>query len=335
MPKQLTQAIQPVPQRPKWYDAYKFLGRDLKMFWNRNGGKICTAAGTTGLFFAGAHACRKTYKIHDKLKKNGERLYLADTVDEDGNTAKKLVRKAKTFISCSAGVAKDYLPDIVIGGVSGYAISKGWSKEHKLYQGAAATVGVLAADFMNYRRNVISEHGPEADRRYLTTKRVNQKVHEVTLEDGTVVQANGNKTEGEGITVNIEPNMLRIRYSKETTPYVWSDVHLIRLAQLHRIVSSLEIMLKHGGHYTVNDVRREFYGVKGDVAAGAMFGRVWDPGNPEHPERGAGVNLHFEDDEDFMLGRTDSCWIIIDIDDEPLIETLARQKTEHFISVEG
>lgn len=321
--------------KQQWYDAYKYTGRDLKLLWDKYGGRICTIAGTTGLIFAGAHACRKTYKIHDKLKKNGEKIFLAKTADENGSKVKKVTNQTKAFISCAAKTAKDYLPDIVVGAVSGYAISKGWQKEHQNYEKAAVGFGVLAAEFMNYRHNVISEQGKEADRRYLTTKHEKKKVLEATMNDGTKIQSNGqNSNENEGITVNIEPNMLKIWYSRETTPQVWSDSMAIRMHHLQNIQRNLESLLIYGGHYSVNDVRRQFYGVKGDVAAGGLFGRVWDPGNPEHPERGAMVNLHYEEDEDFMSGLTDSCWIIIDIDDEPLIESLAIKSIDDIPGVE-
>lgn len=317
-----------------WYDAYRYTGRNLKLFWDKNGGAICTIAGTTGLIFAGAHACRKTYKIHDKLKKNGEAIYLAEQADENGSRIKKVTNKAKAFISCSAKTAVDYLPDIAIGTLSGVAVAKGWQKEHKNYRNAAAVAGVLAADFMNYRRNVIDEQGVEADRRYLTTKKEHKKIREATLEDGTKLQSTGKSDESDGIVVDIEPNMLKIWYSEQTTPQVWSTSHAIRMHHLQTIQRNLESLLIYGGHYSVNDVRREFYGVKGDVAAGGMFGRVWDPGNPDHPERGAMINLHYQEDEDFMSGLTDSCWIIIDIDDEPLIETLAIKSIEDIPGVE-
>ena len=46
------------------------------------------------------------------------------------------------------------------------------------------------------------------------------------------------------------------------------------------------------------------------------------------------MNLHYEDDEDFMTGRKDWCWVEIEIDDEPLIETVFRKNEMAFMSVE-
>ena len=126
--------------------------------------------------------------------------------------------------------------------------------------------------------------------------------------------------------VGVNENSLRILYSKETTPQVWSESHTLRQCHLEDIRNRLDMDLIYGGSYTVNDVRRYFYGRKGDVAEGALFGRIWDPGDPEHPERGAKVNLHYEEDEEFMSGEKDWCYIIIDIDEEPLFELLKRKK---------
>lgn len=303
-------------------DGYRFVGKQIKNGWEEHGGKICTIAGTTGLILTGVHACRKTYRIHDELEENGRRIRKAREHISGEKKSTRAWRVAKEIGKCSVKSARHYLPDIVGGALSGYAVSKGWHKEHSHYQQAAAMVGVVMADFMNYRANVIAEHGNDADRRYLTTKRGKQV--DVTPEKGTQVKATA--TDEDGHVVELGENSLRILYSRETTPSVWSESHVIRMHQLERIVNELNIDLIYGGSYSVNDVRRYFYGRKGDIPEGNIFGRIWDPGNPEHPGRGAKVNLHYEDDEDFMLGLKDWCWIIIDIDEEPLFEMLKGKK---------
>ena len=303
-------------RKPDLMDGGRYLVKQLRNGWNANGGKILTIAGTTGLFFTGVHACRKTYKIHDKLSANGQLI-------RDAKSKGKLFT-AKTAAKCAVKTAKDYAADAVVGALSAYAVAKGWHSEHKHYQQAAAMVGIVMADFMNYRSNVIKEHGKEADRRYLTTK-----APSANLPDGKTQEAQ--KVEGDTHVVDIHPNSLRIWYSKETTPQVWSESYTLRQLQLQGIRDRLDMDLIYGGSYTVNDVRRYFYGRKGDVPEGGMFGRIWDPGDPLHPERGARVNLHYEEDEDFMSGRSDSCYIIIDIDNEPLFELLARKKERDLV----
>lgn len=310
--------------QPSMIDNYRYLFRSAKLKWNKYGGKICTIAGTTGLILTGAHACRKTYRIHDQLKENGRRMSEARKKIDGEKKSHRIFRVAKEGAKCTLKTAKHYIPDIVVGAASGYLNAKGWQHEHHNYQKAATVVGVLAADFLNYRKNVIAEHGKEADRRYLTNKRVNEHILNGEQGDGEI-QENPNAYSEEGITIKADDNLLKIWYSRETTPNVWHDSHVLREGQLNSITEELNRALIYGGMITVNDIRRCFYGRKGDRPEGAIFGRIWDPGNPEHPERGRMVNLHYEDDEDFMSGRTDSCWIIIEIDDEPLIESLKKR----------
>lgn len=312
-------------RQTNFLDGYRYLFRNTKGFWDRNGGMICTIAGTTGLFLSGVHACRTTYKHHEELKEYGHRISDARKYVDGEKSYKRYGRIAKEVAICGLKTTKHYLPDIVGAALSGYVNSKGWGIEHNHYEQAATMVGVLASDFMNYRKNVIAEHGKEADRKYMTTKRHDEKRLNIESDDGTKIQTETNG-KSDGVVVSLDPNTLRIWYSPETTPTVWSPSHAIRMNQLDQIRNRLDWNLLYGGSYTVNDVRREFYGRKGDVAEGGMFGRIWDPGNPEHPERGRRVNLHYEEDEDFMCGLTDRCWIIIDIDEEPLFSSLSAKK---------
>lgn len=333
----MSKQIKPWIEKPNMSDTFRYFGKHVKNYWEKYGGRICTVAGTTGLFFTGVHTSRKTYKIHDELVDNGMKILEAKEPRYGEKKYQRWLRVAKTELICGLKTSKHYIPDMVAGGLSAYSIHKGWSKEHKHYEQSAAVVGVLAADFMNYRQNVISEHGKDADRRYLTTKHGDFEEKLASTTDGTTISAVKDENgETKGLLVSVDPNMFRIKYSRETTPSVWSDSHALRLTNLKWIVSNLERQLIYGGSYSVNDVRREFYGKRGDVGAGGMFGRVFEPGNEEHPEYGAMVNLHYEDDEDFMSGRKDWCWIIIDVDDEPLFERMSniRDKEQRFPTVE-
>lgn len=311
---------------PTWADGCRYFFRNMKMGWERNGGKICTIVGTTGLFLSGMHACRTTYKYHDELMENGRRISEAAKKRRGEKGYQRALRVIKETAKCTAKSSKHYAADIVGGALSAYASGKGWNKEHQHYEDAAMMVGVLAADFMNYRSNVISDLGKDADLKYLTTKKTGLKTIEHISGDGKDGKdaGEGNENAENGIVIQMDPNMLKIKYSRETTPMVWSESYTLRINHLEDIRNTLNGMLIYGGWYTVNDVRREFYGKKGDVAAGGIFGRVWEPGNPEHPEKGRYVDLHYEDDEAFMHGEKDWCWIYIEIDEEPLIETLGK-----------
>lgn len=314
-------------QKPTLTDGYRYIGKQLKTGWQNYGGLVMNVAGTVGLFATGIHACRKTYKIHDELQKNGEYIREAATPKKGERSYKSTIRKAKAFSSCAVKTSRRYLGDIIAGGLSAYAVAKGWHHERQNYQEAAAMVGVVMADFLNYRNNVIAEHGADTDRRYLTTKSHTKAF--ISSEDKTEVKP---VPAGDEHVLMLDENSLRIWYSKETTPRVWSDSYLLRKAHLEDIVNQLTMDLIYGGSYSVNDVRRYFYGRQGDIGEGGLFGRIWDPGDPEHPERGAVVNLHYQEDTDFMEGRTDSCWIIIDIDPEPLFELMKKKRDREIAS---
>jgi len=314
-------------KKPGIVEGYHYLWNMTKAQWKKHGGKVCTIAGTSGLILAGANACRKTYKIHGELEENGRRISEARLARQGDRKGSATLRVVKESARCGVKTSRHYIASAVAAGLSAYAVSKGWQKEHRNYQQAVAMVGVVMADFMNYRRNVISEHGEESDRRYMTTKR--RPYIDVTKENGVqekVAEAGSNDDH----IVQLNENSLRILYSRETTPEIWHDSYVLRMHRLEDIAKKLEWDLIYGGSYTVNDVRRYFYGRKGDVPEGGMFGRIWDPGDPEHPERGAMVNLHYQDDLDFMDGITDHCWIIIDIDSEPLFELMSRKKEREF-----
>ena len=316
-------------KKPNYMNGIRYLTRNIKPFWNKNGGKICTIAGTTGLFLSGVNACRKTYKIHDELRLNGDRIRRAKVQNKDEKFIKRAYRVTTEVVKCSAKTAKHYIPSAIGATLSSYVISNGWKIEHMNFENAATMVGILSADFMNYRQNVISEHGVEADRRYMTRRRDRRKIHEAELEDGTkLTSASSEISENEGFSIDIDPSALKIWYSKETCPNVWSPSLSLRIAHLENIVRQLDVDLMYGGSVSINDVRKHFFGKKGEIGCGGMFGRVWDPGNPEHPERGRAINLHYQEDEEFMSGLTDSCWIIIDIDDEPLFELLDAKRKE-------
>ena len=306
-------------QKPTLSDGYRYIGKQIKLGWQQYGSRICTIAGTVGLAATGIHACRKTYKIHDELEANGAYITAEGEFREGDKKGSRTYRKTKAFIKCAVKTSRHYAVDAVAGAVSAAAVAKGWQAEHQNYQQAAAMASVIAADFMQYRKNVIAEQGTDADRRYLTKGQ--EKAYLPAGKKEAAVPDNG-----EEHVLELNENSLRIWYSKETTPQVWSDSLILRKCHLNDIQERLTMDLIYGGSYTVNDVRRYFYGRQGDVGEGGLYGRIWDPGDPAHPERGALPNLHFQEDEDFWEGRTDSCWIVIDIDPEPLFELMKAKK---------
>lgn len=301
------------------------IGRELKFQWEQHGSKICTIGGTAALVGSGIHACRKTYKKYDYLKANGEKIKEARKHIEGEKRGTYIFRVAKTAAGCAGGTLVKYLPEIAGAAVGIYGVGKGWQTENRHYKEAAAFGTMIFADFMDYRRHVVNEYGEETDKRFMTTSADEGSAEVETVDENGEKAVE--KVKNGGISLTKVPNFCRIWYSKETTPSLWSPSLAMRITNLKWVTNEIDRMLIDG-HVSVNDIRRLFFGRKGDIGIGDIYGRIYDPGNPEHPEYGKLTNLHYKDDEDFMTGRTDCCWLTIDIDPEPIINRIGKKFTE-------
>ena len=295
------------------------LDRKAEWKWQKDGEKIMTRGGTFGLIASGLYAVKKTNDIQDLLQDTRK---LINEAKADGD--KKKIRKAK--FDQAKKVGKCYILPVLGAAVSAKMIDGGLAKSAEKTAAMAATATLYATTLRNYRKNVIAEYGKEADQRFLTTQKVKGAVSEVENEDGT--KQKPEKNEDGTITLPVNPNALKIMYSRYMTPEIWHDSFALRIATLNAIQNELDIMLISNGHLTLNDERRKFGGPKMDVGIGGVIGRIWDPGNSENPRGGRRINLHFEDDIDFMEGRKDWCWIIFDVDDEPIIGRMDEKFTE-------
>ena len=297
--------------------GFNVLGHTLKHQWEKHGSLICTIGGTVALVGSGVHACRKTYKNHDILKDYGKEIKEAQKSVEGEKKITRFIRVAKVKTVVGAKVAAKYAPEIIGSAVGVVGVGKGLSIEHRHFKEAAAFGAATFAQFMDYRKQVIAEHGADADKRYLHGK-ANEKAIEGSKndKDSEVVENNDG-----GINMVVDQDKLHILYSKENTPGLWSPSYELRKANLKFVQNEADrLMMQPGGCYTVNDIRRLIFGSRAtDLPWGDIYGRVWDPGNKEHPEKGRFTNLHFEDDEEFMLGAKDWCWLTIEIDPEPII----------------
>lgn len=296
------------------------LTRKLKWQWEQNGEKWLTKGGTAGLIGSGIYAVKKTNDISDLLKETREDVKRAK---ESGD--KKEIRKA--ILRRGRKVGKHYILPIVGATVSTMMIDNGMAKAGEKTMAMAATATLYATTLRNYRKNVIDDLGVEADRKYMTTSRIKGKIAEVEMSDGTKVTETSSNDGA--ITLQVNPNALKLMYSREMCPDCWHDSYALRISTLNAIQSELDVMLISNEHLTLNDQRRKFGKPKVmDVGIGGVIGRIWDPGNPKNPTGGRRINLHFEDDKDFMEGRKDWCWIFFDVDDKPIVDKIDQKFTE-------
>lgn len=292
--------------------------RKAEWKWQKDGEKILTRGGEIGMVASGLYAVKKTHDIQDLLKETK-----ADIQRAKENGDKKAIRKASANRYIQVG--KHYILPTAGALISMKMIEGGLGKSIEKTSAMAATATLYAATLRNYRKNVIAEYGKDVDRKFMTTQRVAGRITESP--EKKEEKAKTNDEEG-SVTLPVNPNALRIMYSREMTPDVWHDSHVLRIATLDAITNELDVALISNGHLSLNDQRRKFGGPKMDVGIGGVIGRIWDPGNPKNPRGGRRVKLHYEDDIDFMEGRKNWCWIIFDVDDEPIVDRMDEKFTE-------
>ena len=309
-------------------NGYRYMWGQTKLGWEKYGPKICTWSGTGGLVASGIFACVKTSDIHDLLqdtkklvKESKEEVKNAS--EETKKDVKKKYRKAK--IKKYGQIAMNYAGPaagtLVSTGLIAYGQHK-WDAKYTAMTGAVATL-------MKYRENVVKDLGVEADRKYMLGEETVKKLEEDASADIPEDEEDSEEVEDEDLKealVKKEGNAFYFLYSKETCRE-WSPNLYLRINILESITNDLNRKMIGNGHIFLNEMRREFGPPnKMDVDAGAVYGRLWDPRNPENPKGGRLIDLGYKADKDFTEGRKDWCWIKFDVDDVPLAGRLNAKK---------
>ena len=306
------------------FTGYKIMFSELNRKHNDLIPRCFTGCGT-GLMMIGSAVMAKTAMKDDTAKLLAE----ADAAIEEAlhpkqpvekKNQRKLILKAK--MAKSLKVVKVFRKGILMeaGGAvmngAGYVMA-----EHGKHT-ALKAVGTLGATFASYRAAVREDLGEEADLKYLTGKKAPNAPKHIDADTGEVVD---DIVDDGGVTINKDPNAFRFWFSKETCPSIWVDNYDLRKSRLEWVENTLTLKLQGAKHLSLNEMRREFGGLKPsemDVGIGGIFGRVIDPNRPTMEQR---VDLHFRDDPDFMEGRTDSCWIIFDCDPDPIVNKINKK----------
>ena len=305
------------------FTGYRLMYKDLTAKHNDLIPRCFSGCGT-GLMMIGSAVMAKTAMKEDVQQVIAEANAAVDEAKksvegEKKSTKTKRVFKAKVvkgwkmIKAFKTGVAME-VGGAVLNGI-GYKITE--NGKHT----ALKACGSLGAAFAAYRANVREELGDEADARYMSGKKaLKRKENGVKTEDEDIV------TNDDGVTINKNPNDFKLLFSKETTPALWYSNYDLRIQTLKCVENNLLQQLMLSKHLDLNDMRREFAGKsnpkKFDVGVGGIFGRVWNENLPISEQR---INLHWRDDQDFMEGRTDYCWIIFDCDPEPIINRINKR----------
>lgn len=311
--------------------GYGIMFKNFNMKYGTKLPKIFAGTGTGLMMVGSALIARDSCKGEvQQAIRDAEATLNEDLKPVEGeNKAKKVRRYLKAHAVHGWKMVKIYKKGVicnVVGAVSnGVGIGLSENGRKKALAGAAA----VGAEFAAYRAAVRSDLGDEADIRYMNGKKTKHLKVTKTKEGLKVADQS---EEDDGVTIKKDPSAFRFWFSKETCPSIWSPNYDLRLHNLDHVTDMLNhqyiMTWTNGGALTLNDQRREFGGLNPrsmDVDIGGIFGRVYDKDRPESKRL---INLHYRDDQDFMEGRTEGCWIIFDVDPEPIIGRTKRKFTQ-------
>ena len=309
------------------FTGYKLMFKELNTKHNDLIPRCFTGCGT-GLMMIGSAVMAKTSMKEDIQKVISEANAAVDEAKAVREGEKKPARTKRIFkakVVKGLKIVKAYRKGVAMEVGGAVLNSIGYAMAEKGKHRALKSAGAMGLAFAAYRANVREDLGEEADRRYLTGQKAVKRTEKVNKKTGEITQELEYIQDEDGITIKKDPNAFRFWFSEETCPSLWSPNFDLRKAQLNRVQENLTLKLQAAKHISLNDMRREFGGLKPsdmDVGIGGIFGRVIDPNKPLMSQR---VNLHFEDDKNFMEGRTDSCWIIFECDPEPIIGRIGKK----------
>ena len=309
------------------FTGYQIMFRDFNRKHNDFLPRCFTGCGT-GLMMIGSAIAAKTAVKEDVQQVIAEANAVVDEALKVHEGEKKPERakrifKAKAVKGWKVVKAQRKAVIMEIGGAVLNGIGYGMAEKGK--HRALKAVGVMGTAFAAYRANVRNDLGDEADLRYLTGRSAVKRTDKIDKKTGEVTQELSYIQDEEGITIKKDPGAFRFWFSKETCPSLWSDNYDLRIANLRHTADTLTLKFQTAKHISLNQMREEFGGLKPyemDVDIGGIFGRVINPDIPVCQQR---INLHYQDDQDFMEGRTEGCWIIFDCDPEPIIGKFGKK----------
>lgn len=296
------------------FTGYRLMWQDLNRKHTDLIPRCFTGCGT-GLMMIGSAVMAKTGMQEDVQKVIAEANAAVDEAKAI-RTGEKKPERAKRIFKAKAtkgwkvvkvfrkGVAME-VGGAVLNGI-GYGMAE--KGKHRALKAAGSAIAAFAA----YRANVREDLGEEADIRYMSGRKAVKKTEKIDRKTGEITEQLEYIEDDDGVLIKKDPNSFRILYSPDTCPGICSENYNLRLSQIKNIEDNLSIRLQAVGHLSLNDMRREFGGLKPaemDVDEGGIFGRVLDPNIPKHQQR---INLHYEDDKDFMEGRKNWCYVIFD-----------------------
>ena len=315
------------------FTGYRLLYQDLTTKHNDLIPRCFTGCGT-GLMMIGSAVMAKTALKDDTQEVIAECDAAIAEAEKHIEGEKKPARMKRIFkakVVKGWKVVKVFHKGIICETVGAACVGAGLGISEHGKHTAIKAAGAIGTAFAAYRANVRDDLGDEADLRYLTgrkavkrTEKVDKKTGEITQELEYIRDDNVNAVK--------DPNAFRFWFSKETCPSLWFENLDLRLHTLDHIEDELTLKLWGSdsdttvGHVYLNDMRQKFGDLipaKMDVDIGGIYGVVLKPNIPKSKQR---IHLHHRDDENFVNGLTDGCWIIFDCDPEPIVGKISKKR---------
>lgn len=127
--------------------------------------EVLLVAGVAGMVGSTVLACRATLKMDTVLEEAKGKLETARTLVHDEYSEKDRSRDISLIqFQTSVKIARLYIPAIVVGGLSIYALSSSHRILTKRNVALTAAYGALEKGFNEYRGRVVEKYGEEADR---------------------------------------------------------------------------------------------------------------------------------------------------------------------------
>ena len=127
--------------------------------------ELLLTAGIVGMVGSTVLACRATLKMNDVLEEAQNNLHVAKALDSPQYSEKDRRRDISLiYVQSSVKIVRLYVPSIIIGGVSIYALRSSHNILTKRNAALTAAYTALERGFSEYRERVVEKYGEEEDR---------------------------------------------------------------------------------------------------------------------------------------------------------------------------
>lgn len=127
--------------------------------------EVLLAAGVVGMVGSTVLACRATLKMDTVLEDGQEKLNTAKNLDHPNYSERDRQRDIYLiYYQTGIKIARLYIPAVVLGGLSIYALTSSHGIMVKRTAALSAAYGALEKGFSEYRGRVIEKYGEDEDR---------------------------------------------------------------------------------------------------------------------------------------------------------------------------